>query len=76
MSYFDVPAGFTDADIEQASLYAKGKRSARLRKQGICDHGWLQGPPGKPVVTCLHCGATFDSFEAAYKAHDDLHRGD
>ena len=75
MSYdIELPAGFQDADFEMRSLQAKGARSSALKRRGICDHGWLQGPPGKPIVTCNHCGKEFASFEAAYAEHDELHR--
>lgn len=67
--YFDdeLPRGFQDADIEMAELVAAGDRSARLRKQGICDHGWITAPPGE-MATCNDCGARFPSAEDAYAA--------
>ena len=67
----EVPAGCRDADIEQAELEALGDLAAKRAKQGICTHGWVQGPPGKPVITCLYCGETFASdaaWHTAYKA--------
>lgn len=68
---FELPNGFQDADFEMRDLEAKGNRSYQLRKAGICTHGWLQGPPGKPVTTCLYCGATFESSEAAFRAGNE-----
>jgi hypothetical protein len=35
----EVPAGFQDADIEQAHYEAEARESARLRREGICTHG-------------------------------------
>lgn len=55
----ELPAGFRDADFEMRDLEAAGRRSARLRRKGLCDHGWRQSYPGHPVVgeaRCLHCG--------------------
>ena len=66
MGFFD-----NDADIEMAQLEEAGNRAARLRKRGICDHGWLQGHPDG-TVTCNHCGKVFASFDAAYAAHDEV----
>jgi hypothetical protein len=69
----ELPRGFQDADLEMAELTASAKRETRLRRAGICAHGWLQGPPGpdhKPtsVVTCLDCGAVFASEADAHEA--------
>ena len=65
---FDPESPIQDADIEMAELTAAANRESRLRKRGICTHGWIQGPPGpwnKPtkVWTCLHCGKVFQSEE-------------
>lgn len=57
-----------DADIEMADLQEAANREARLKRKGICTHGHLQGPPGKPKVTCLNCGKVFADFEEAYEA--------
>jgi hypothetical protein len=51
----------TNPDAAQRMLEAAGNKIARLKARGICTHGWMQGPPGKAVLTCLDCGATFAS---------------
>lgn len=39
MSYDEeLPAGFQDADIEQAEFEAEGNRIAALRRRGVCTH--------------------------------------
>lgn len=48
-----------DADILTAEFIRKGNAAASARRQGNCTHGWLQGPPGRAVVTCNDCGAQF-----------------
>lgn len=35
----ELPAGYQDADIEQAGFEAEGRRLAALRRRGICTHG-------------------------------------
>lgn len=66
----EVPAGFRDADIEQAGLEAKGRRSAALKRAGICDHGWVQGTPGADgPVRCLDCGEVFATDREWWAAH-------
>ena len=67
-SFFDVPAGYRDADLEMAALTASGNKASRLRKMGKCPHTWLQGFEGQPTK-CLDCGAMFPTLEAAYEAH-------
>ena len=56
----ELPAGFQDGDFEQAELETLAKRSSRLKKRGLCDHGWVQGNVDK-TATCLHCNKTFPS---------------
>lgn len=63
---FDPESPIQDADIEMAELTAAANKESRLRKRGICAHGWIQGPPGpwnKPttVWTCQDCGKVFQS---------------
>jgi hypothetical protein len=70
----ELPNGLQDADIEMAELTAAGNRSARLRRQGICDHGWLKAPVGQPA-TCNDCGAVFPSAEDAYAARRTVLNG-
>jgi hypothetical protein len=59
-----------DADLLQAQLYRQGARESRLRKAGICTHGWTQGQPDgkRGPVKCLHCGEVFPSSEAHMEA--------
>ena len=58
----EIPAGFSDADLEQAALEDAGRAEARIRKAGKCSHGWRRGRPGseapgpKDLATCLYCG--------------------
>lgn len=35
----ELPAGFQDADIEQAEFEAEGRRLSALHARGICTHG-------------------------------------
>lgn len=44
----EVPAGYQDADLEQAAFEEEGRRLAALHKRGICTHGWQLG--GSAVV--------------------------
>lgn len=73
----EMPAGFRDADFEMRDLQAQANRESRLRKRGICAHGWTQGPPGPPdkptsVVTCLYCGQTWQTDAEAYAARREV----
>ena len=64
----EVPAGFQDADLEQAELEARAREVATLRRRGICSHGWVHGlassgewlgegpAPAPGHVLCLECG--------------------
>lgn len=63
----ELPGGFQDADFDQRGLEAAGALTAALKRRGVCDHGWLMAPAGKPAK-CLHCGAVFADAEAAYEA--------
>ena len=56
-------------DYEQARMEALGNRISKLKKLGVCVHGHLQGPPGKPVLTCLTCGAECDSHEEVQESY-------
>jgi hypothetical protein len=58
----------TNPDAAAAMLDAAGNKIAALRRRGICTHGWLSGPPGKPVITCNDCGATFETYAARDRA--------
>lgn len=39
----EVPAGYQDADLLQAQYEEESREAARLHRQGICTHGWMQG---------------------------------
>lgn len=69
---FDLPGGFQDADLEAAALNEAANRETRLKRRGICAHGWLQGPPGPKhaptkVCTCLDCGKTWATTDEAHE---------
>lgn len=59
-----------DADIQMAQIQSLANHESRLRKKGICAHGYRQGytptcrPDLKPgQVQCLDCKAIFNSEE-------------
>lgn len=54
----ELPGGFRDADLQMAELQAAANHESRLRKAGICTHGWYCAPAGKPAV-CHHCQQSF-----------------
>jgi len=61
-----------------AELTQQANRSAALRKRGICDHGYIQGPPGHRQAPrsdwlCLDCGKTF-ATEAELEASREAAR--
>ena len=64
MKDLELPNGFQDADFEQNALERLGARSAKLRKQGICSHGWLFAPE-HGEAKCLHCNKVFPDSETA-----------
>jgi hypothetical protein len=73
----ELPRGFQDADIEMATLQERANLESRLRKKGICTHGWIQGPPGpvgKPttVATCNHCNKVWPTVEAAHEERAEI----
>lgn len=55
-------------DAAQAKLERAGRKIDALKARGICTHGWMQGPPGKAVLTCLDCGREFASHEEHMQA--------
>lgn len=61
----------TNPDAAQRHLEKIGNKISALRRRGICTHGWMQGPPGKPVLTCLDCGATFANEAEHMEARRD-----
>lgn len=52
-----------DADLEMAALERTGSTMARLRKRGICLHGWRCSPVSGPAK-CNDCGKVFPNAEA------------
>lgn len=52
----------TAADIEMAELVYAGNTISRLRKKGICLHGWVCAP-AKSTAKCLDCGKVWPSAE-------------
>ena len=44
-----------DADIEMMELERAGNIFARLKRKGICLHGWVCAPIGKEA-RCNECG--------------------
>lgn len=59
----EVPAGYSDADLEQRELEAIGSRVAAARRAGVCLHGWT-GPGDTPGSRrCLEdgCGRSWAS---------------
>ena len=66
----ELPAGFQDADFEMRDLQSVASRVSKLRKRGICVHGWTQGQPNGSVK-CLDCGALFATAAAHWAAHKE-----
>jgi hypothetical protein len=59
----ELPAGYQDADIEQAALEQEGRRLTALHKRGICTHGWCLGKGtvnrSRPDIEADRRGGTF-----------------
>lgn len=66
-----------DSDIEMIELERAGNHAARLKKMGICVHGWTQGGVnaqgvhareggGGTCAKCLDCGRIFESEDALW----------
>jgi len=68
---FELPNGLQDADLESAELNRQASREARLKRKGICTHGWLSAPAGKPCK-CNDCGKTWESVELAYEERREI----
>ena len=58
-----------DADIQQAQLEETAARHDRLRRKGICTHGWHEPTPDGRY-RCKLCGKVWDTEEAAFQAHE------
>lgn len=50
-----------DADIETRELENAGNTISRLKKKGICCHGWIKAPAGCAVI-CLDCGKIWKNY--------------
>lgn len=60
-----------DVDIEMHDLETAAHTMGRLRKKGICFHGWTV-KFGEPATVCRDCGKVFPSFEAMNDERDEL----
>lgn len=60
-----------DADIEMAGLQEAANHAARLRKRGICTHGWAKVPDVGPAK-CLECGKVFACADDLYADRREL----
>ena len=72
MSYYhdpEVPAGYQDADIEQAELEAEGERIAALKRSGVCVHEATRRGPHGDERECSGCGRVFADEAAAWDAY-------
>ncbi len=63
-----------DADMLQAQLYRIGRKASRLRKRGICTHGWSQRRPDGSVE-CLHCHQAFATEAEHHRAYREALEG-
>ena len=61
----EVPAGYQDADIEQAEMIELGNRLADLEAKGICTHQGIRDSKNKrDLKVCTGCGETFRDRDA------------
>ena len=58
-----------DADIEMRELEIAANRIARLKRRGICCHGWYKTIP---IVRCNECGKEFPDVAALHEERDQL----
>lgn len=49
----ELPRGFQNADFEMMELQDSARRERRLKKLGICTHGWYK------ANKCNECGKVF-----------------
>ncbi len=54
----DPESTIQDADLEMNSLVCTANRMSRLKKKGICFHGW-RFAPDHGEAKCLDCGKVF-----------------
>ncbi len=71
MSFFDMPAGMNDADVEMTQLEYTGDRATYLKRKGICLHGQAFTPDHGPSK-CLECGKEFPSAGHFWAERDEL----
>jgi hypothetical protein len=71
---YDCDSPIQDADIEMAQLAAAGRRQARLRRQGVCTHGWIETRGGSEThpVKCKDCGKLFRTEEELHEERSEL----
>lgn len=62
---------YSDADIETAQLTHTGNTIGRLRRRGICLHGWICAPAKGPA-TCNDCGKVWLSADVLFEERHDL----
>lgn len=60
-----------DADIEQRQLENTGNLIARLRRKGICLHGWVKMPQ-VGECECLQCGKKWPSAAECDEERQEL----
>lgn len=69
---FELPGGFQDADLEMRGLEEQANLETRLKKRGICTHGWNKPVElGKPARVCNDCGEVFKNEVELYEARYD-----
>lgn len=62
-----------DVDIELHDLERAANTMARLRRKGVCFHGWTQTSRVAPhTCTCRDCGIVFASEADCFEAREDL----
>jgi hypothetical protein len=67
-----------DADIEMNELTVTANHESRLRRRGICAHGWVQrAHQTTPHLTgeqvqCKDCGKVFADFETLNDERQDI----
>jgi hypothetical protein len=60
-----------DADIETADLQARANHESRLRKKGICAHGWIKTFDNGAVL-CLDCQKSFPDRETMEEERKEI----
>lgn len=69
-----------DIDAQQDRADAIGNALHRMKQQGMCDHGSLQGNKQNSSQVCRQCGEVFATFEdaaaASYDAITNFRKGE